>query len=479
MITFYVHNFGCRATRADAAAIDSELRASGCVSALSGNAADVIVLNTCTVTAAADLQARQEIASLAKRSPASRIIVTGCYAQRAPEELAALPGVTWVVGNSHRQEIARLVSGQGAQFPNAASSGSHLVSLSFPHNSLSDKSANLDGGLLTLEQRAKILAGDIFGLTEFRAGELQSVAPAGQTRPTLKIQDGCNNRCSYCVIPFVRGQSRSMPPHDAIAEIQRLVASGAQEIVLSGINLGSYGRDLRPRVELIALLRHILDETPLARLRLSSIEPLDVTRELVELVASTDRFAQHFHMPLQSGSDRILAAMHRWYRAAHYAEHAMLIRELLPDAAVGADVIAGFPGESEEDHAATCEFIEQLPFTYLHVFSFSERPGTKAAGLAEHVPAAAAQRRARDLRALAEKKLAAFRASQVGRKSRVLTLETKPDDAAKNLTRAVSGNYLDLRVRGNWPANRWLDVRVVDRGGRHVEAVPEFAVAAD
>jgi threonylcarbamoyladenosine tRNA methylthiotransferase MtaB len=270
-----------------------------------------------------------------------------------------------------------------------------------------------------------------------------------------------------------------MPPHDAIAEIQRLVASGAQEIVLSGINLGSYGRDLRPRVELIALLRHILDETPLARLRLSSIEPLDVTRELVELVASTDRFAQHFHMPLQSGSDRILAAMHRWYRAAHYAEHAMLIRELLPDAAVGADVIAGFPGESEEDHAATCEFIEQLPFTYLHVFSFSERPGTKAAGLAKHVPAAAAQRRARDLRALAEKKLAAFRASQVGKKSRVLTLETKPNDAAKNLTRAVSGNYLDLRVRGNWPANRWLDVRVVDRGGRHVEAVPEFAVAAD
>jgi threonylcarbamoyladenosine tRNA methylthiotransferase MtaB len=372
-----------------------------------------------------------------------------------------------------------LAAGLVPEPASASTAGSHLVSISPP--SAVDRGYWGDGATstLTLEQRAKILAGDIFDLTELRASDQPSVAPAGHTRPTLKIQDGCNNRCSYCVIPFVRGQSRSMPPKDVIGEIRRLAASGTQEIVVSGINLGSYGRDLHPRVELLELLRGILDETPLARLRLSSIEPMDVTRELVELFASTDRFAQHFHIPLQSGSDRILAAMHRWYRAAHYAEHAILIRELLPGAAIGADVIAGFPGESDEDHAATCEFVELMPFTYLHVFSFSERPGTKAAALGEQVPPATIQQRARELRALGEKKLAAFRASQVGKTMRVLTLETKPADAAKNLTRAVSGNYLDLRVRGSWPANRWLDVRIIDRGGRHAEAVAEFAIAAD
>ena len=479
MPTFHIRNFGCRATQADAASIELQLRRSGCVPVDSAVAADVVVLNTCTVTAAADLQARQEIASLAKRSPASRIIVTGCYAQRAPEELAALPGVEWVVGNSHRTEIARLVAAPGPQPAIPSAIAPNFVSIS-PPRAISGGTF-VDGTVtaLTLEHRAKILAGDIFELTEFTSAPLESAPLSGHTRPTLKIQDGCNNRCSYCVIPFVRGQSRSMPPRDVLAEIQRLVTNGAQEIVLSGINLGSYGRDLHPRVELLELLRRILDETPVARLRLSSIEPMDVTRELIELVASTDRFAQHFHMPLQSGSDRILAAMHRWYRAAHYAEHAMLIRELLPGAAIGADVIAGFPNESDEDHAATCQLIERLPFSYLHVFSFSERPGTKAAALAQRVPVETIQQRARELRALGEKKLLAFRASQVGETMRVLTLETKPADAAKNLTRAVSGNYLDLRVRGTWPPNRWLDVQVTSAGARSVEAEPAPAVAAD
>ena len=236
---------------------------------------------------------------------------------------------------------------------------------------------------------AKILTGDIFAQTAMQVSPLEDSAgvPADRTRPILKIQDGCNNRCSYCVIPFVRGRSRSLPPNEVLEETRKLVAAGAKEIVLSGINLGSYGRDLSPRVELADLVRRILDETALEQLRFSSIEPQDVTEDFVALVAASPRIAPHFHVPLQSGSDRILRAMHRWYRAAHYAERIQLIRSALPDAAIGADVIVGFPGETDEDFNATFDFITRLPFTYLHVFSFSARPGTKAADLGAPVSA--------------------------------------------------------------------------------------------
>jgi threonylcarbamoyladenosine tRNA methylthiotransferase MtaB len=238
----------------------------------------------------------------------------------------------------------------------------------------------------------------------------------------------------------------------------------AREIVLSGINLGTYGRDLSPRVEFEDLLRRILDETAVERLRVSSIEPLDVTLDLVNLFASTDRIAQHFHMPLQSASDRILAAMHRWYRAEHYARRVELIHERLPHAAIGADVITGFPGESDEDHAATLAFIERLPFTYLHVFSFSKRPGTKAATLSNEIPGAVIKRRARELRTLSEKKAAAFRQSQLGRSLRVLTLRPD-DDPLSNTTPALSSNYLRVRVSGSHSANNWFDVLISDETG--------------
>ena len=204
----------------------------------------------------------------------------------------------------------------------------------------------------------------------------------------LKIQDGCDSRCSYCVIPQVRGRSRSLAPDRVIEEIRKLSERGAREVVLSGIDLGNYGRDLNPRTDLGGVLRRILDETPVERLRVSSIEPMDVTEDLIGLFAASDRLARHFHMPMQSGSDRILAAMHRWYRAEHYARRAELVREWLPDAAIGADVIAGFPGETEEDHRATLALIERMPLTYLHVFSFSPRPGTAAAEMPDHVPSA-------------------------------------------------------------------------------------------
>src|SRR5271155_3889359 len=363
MATFSIENFGCRATDADAAAIRHALRADGFEIVGEHARAEVVVLNTCTVTAAADSQAREAVRKIHRANPGARIIVTGCYAQRAPEELAAIEGVTWVVGNSHQTEIPKITSGVGTRPENTDF---------FPVEQLANDAMSLARG------PAKILTGDIFAQSTVQIAPATLMA-GDRTRPILKIQDGCNNRCSYCVIPFVRGNSRSLHPDEVVHEVRTLLAVGAKEIVLSGINLGSYGRDLVPRVALGSVVRRILDEPSLDQLRFSSIEPQDVTEDLVALVASSDRLARHFHIPLQSGSDRILRAMHRWYRTEHYAERLNLIRRLLPDAAIGADVIVGFPGETDADFRATFEFIERLPFTYLHVFSFSTRPGTAAA----------------------------------------------------------------------------------------------------
>jgi threonylcarbamoyladenosine tRNA methylthiotransferase MtaB len=461
MSSFFVQQFGCRATQADGAAIERQLLDRGCIAASEAASADVIVLNTCTVTASADAQARDAIRKLHAANPAARVIVTGCYAQRAPEELAALPGVSWVVGNSHKPQIPGLFQAISSR-PSPSASNSFFPAVAL-HSDFAVPFHSFVGAQHAAPVLGNILTGNIFDRTEFLSAPVLG-GEGNHTRPTLKIQDGCDSRCSYCVIPFVRGKSRSLPPDTVIHEIQRLSESDFREIVLSGINLGTYGRDLSPRVEFESLLRRILDETSVERLRISSIEPLDVTQDLVELFASTDRITQHFHMPLQSGSDRILAAMHRWYRAEHYARRVELIRERLPHAALGADVITGFPGETEADHAATINFIESLPFTYLHVFSFSKRPDTKAAALSNEVPGHIIKRRARELRALGEAKAAAFRYSQVGRTLRILTLRPD-DDPNSNTTPALSSNYLKVRLEGNHPANNWFDVLISGETG--------------
>jgi threonylcarbamoyladenosine tRNA methylthiotransferase MtaB len=458
--TFHVVNFGCRATQADAAEIEQGLLASGCVPTERIADAQLVVVNTCTVTAAADAEARQAIAALHKQNPAARIAVTGCYAQRAPQDLAPLPGVRWIVGNSHQQEIAQLCSDGGE-----LEAGTTAI---VPVAALSSSSL--------LRRPAAVLRGDIFDLRDVARPQAFG-GVRGHTRPTLKIQDGCNHRCAYCVIPFVRGRSRSLAPGMVLEAIRQSVRAGVQEMVLSGINLGSYGQDLAPRTALVALLRRILDETELPRLRLSSLEPMDVTRELIEFIASTERMARHLHLPLQSGSDRVLAAMRRRYRRAHYAAHVALVRKLLPEAAIGADVIAGFPGESDADHRATLEFIEQLACSYVHVFSFSARPGTAAAALPESVVASVIRTRARELRALAEGKRAQFHAQQMGKRMRVLTLETNSQKLASGTTRAVSSNALDLLVEGRWPANHWLDVEIASVAGNRLLARPVAASA--
>ncbi len=439
MPTFFIEQFGCRATQADGAALERQLR------------------------------------KLHAANPAARVIVTGCYAQRAPEELAALPGVSWVVGNSHKPQIPQLIDSLSNAAP--AISSNNFFPAAALHSDSTVPFHSFVGAQYAAPHLGKILTGDIFEQRALLSAPVLG-GEGNHTRPTLKIQDGCDSRCSYCVIPFVRGKSRSLPPNKVIEEIRRLTVGKAflpvpsesfhaplapREIVLSGINLGTYGRDLFPRVEFEDLLRRILDETTVERTRISSIEPLDVTQDLIDLFAGTERIAQHFHMPLQSASDRILAAMHRWYRAEHYARRLELIHERLPHAAIGADVITGFPGESEDDHAATLAFIERLPFTYLHVFSFSKRPGTKAAALSNEVPGAVIKRRARELRALGESKAAAFRQSQMGRTLRVLTLRPG-DDSRSGATPALSTNYLKLSVPGNHPPNLWFDVQIAKEG---------------
>jgi threonylcarbamoyladenosine tRNA methylthiotransferase MtaB len=454
MPAFFIQQFGCRATQADGAAIERQLLNRGYRSAASPDSAEVVVFNTCTVTASADAQARDAIRKVHAACPKTQIIVTGCYAQRVPQEIAALPGVTLVVGNSHKSHIPNLIASRSnahrAEFVPLSTLSSDNISLAEPA-----------GQTLTIERAtslAEIIVGNISEQQEILVAPVVG-GESNHTRPTLKIQDGCNNRCAFCVIPFVRGKSRSLPPEEILHELRNLSAAGYQEIVLSGINLGAWGRDLHPRQDFLDLLRNILGQTDVARLRLSSIEPLDVTRDMVNFFASSPRLAQHFHMPLQSGSDKILAAMHRWYRSEHYARRIEFIQEQLPNAAIGADVIAGFPGETEKDHLATMNFIESRPFTYLHVFSYSVRPGTGAVALPNHVPPAMIRRRACELRTLSEAKTAAFHRSQAGRVLSLLTLRhsDSTESAASRCTAALSANFLKLRLAGGWAPNQFVN----------------------
>jgi threonylcarbamoyladenosine tRNA methylthiotransferase MtaB len=475
MPTFYIEQFGCRATQADGAALEVQLLERGYKPAAK-SAADIVVVNTCTVTAAADAQARDAVRKITAQNHAARVIVTGCYAQRAPEEVAELPGVAWVVGNSHKPELPAII--ENLSVASAPKDFVPVLSLKLPSIPLRQAPAQILTGDF---ERKPLLSAPVFN------------AEGTHTRPTLKIQDGCDSRCAYCVIPQVRGKSRSLPAETVLQQVNQLCDSGIKEIVLSGINIGTYGRDLSPRITFSALLRRILDETPLQRLRVSSLEPMDVTTDLIEFFAANDRMAPHFHMPLQSGADRILAVMHRWYRAEHYARRAHLIRETLPHAAIGADVIAGFPGETGEDHSTTLAFIESLPLTYLHVFSFSKRPGTQAATLINEVSPGVIKNRARELRALGEKKSAAFRNQQIGTKLRVLTLRSAKEhprqeegtadeifpDHESAYTRALSNNYLRVGLRGRLPANQWINVRVTAVEGNDLIGEPVASINSE
>ena len=442
MSAFYVQNFGCRATQADGAAIERQLANKGMAQASSPAGADIVVMNTCTVTAAADQDARAAIRRAHRENPSARILVTGCYAQRAPEEIASLPGVTWVVGNSHKHQVAEIAAG-----PNFVSLEN--VALSAP---------------------AFTVIGDIFAHTELIAAPVfASDDMASRTRPNLKVQDGCDNRCSFCIIPSVRGQSRSMRLERVLEEAHALVAAGYREIVLSGINLGRWGRDFLPQQTFVRLVRALLAHTDIEKLRISSVEPMDWSDELVELVAASPRLARHAHAPLQSGSDRILRLMHRKYRPWHYAEKIRKIHEAMPEAAIGADVMVGFPGETEELFEESRSFIEHLPFTYLHVFTYSGRPGTPSASMPGQVPVSVARERNRVLRELAAEKNMAFRQRFLGRTLDAITLQA----GGHSFTEALSDNYLKVRVAGQQEANQWMKVEVTEIAVEDMVAVAQ------
>ena len=414
MQKFFVHNFGCRATQADGAALESMLEQRGLSSAPEARSADLVVLNTCTVTANADADVRSMVRSVHRDNPAAQILLTGCYAQRAPEELAALPGVTWVIGNSHKTQIPDIVAESLTPF------------------------------------HGQIHVGDIFAQHDFLSAPIEDAA-GDRARPNLKIQDGCNNRCSFCIIPFVRGRSRSMPVAQVMDQVRHL-SQNYREVVLSGINLGRWGREPGQTLRLAGLVRRILDETTIERIRLSSVEPMDFSDDLLGLMADSPRIARHVHAPLQSGSDTVLRRMHRKYRPRHYADRVTKARTLMPDAAIGADVMVGFPGETEDEFAETFRFIDELPFTYLHVFTYSARPGTPAADAPEQVPMPVRKQRNRQLRELADRKNLAFRQRFVGRPLSVVTL------GHGNM--ALSSNYLKVELLRPATDNLLVDVPI-------------------
>ncbi len=450
MSSFYFLNFGCRASQADGAALKKQLLQAGFVESPSAEQSHFAILNTCTVTAAADAEARRVIRRIARVNPHCRVLVTGCYAQRAPEEIAKLDGVSWVVGNSHKHTIAPLLEGlcEARALPTAECTAP-------------------DQGLVQIQDgdSCKVLVGDISDEFHFAP-----VSADDRTRPTLKVQDGCNARCSFCIIPQVRGRSRSLAPEKVVEQIRSLESAGSKEVVLSGINLGSYGRDLGRRITFYGLVERILEKTCIARIRLSSIEPMDVGQELIRLVAQEPRMAKHFHVPLQSGSDRILRRMNRRYWTSQYAERILAIRDQVSNCGIGADVMVGFPGETDEDHRLSARFIESLPFTYLHIFPYSSRPATPAGAMPGQVTSRVARDRSRDIRRLIEAKRQGFLSAQVGCSLSALTLDEHEEGGAVALT----SNYLKVVLPGaSVPPNTLLDVRIGRTQGGILYGYPE------
>jgi len=408
----FVQSLGCRASQADGAAIEASLADQGYVAVRDAASADLVVLNTCTVTHGADVDARRLIRGIHRDRPGADILVTGCYAQRAPAEIAALDGVRWVVGNSHKTAIAEIV---GAP-----------------------------------EYHGQIVVGDIAAQRHFLAAPVRDIRD-DRTRPNLKVQDGCGNRCSFCIIPSVRGRSRSAPLASVLEQVSDL-AERYCEVVLSGINLGRWGRDLSGNLRFTDLLRAILRETPVRRLRISSVEPMDWSQDLFELVAAEPRIAKHVHLPLQSGSDAVLKRMFRKYRTRHYASRLAIAHSLMQDAAIGADVMSGFPDETEAEFAATRDFIESQPFSYLHVFTYSERPGTLAAEQGSPVPVPIRHERTQILRRLSEQKNLAFRRRMVGQTLSAVTLEQRG--------MALTSNFLRIEMAEAREPNRIVDLAV-------------------
>jgi threonylcarbamoyladenosine tRNA methylthiotransferase MtaB len=388
---------GCRVSRADGDAVAAELAGAFRLAA-PGERADWVVVSTCAVTADAEAAARQAIRRAAREHPGARIVAAGCCAELRPASLVALPGVVAVVGARSQAAVAGVV-------------------------------ARLRAG----EGAAEAVARATAGAAPWGGA---AASPARHTRPFLKVQDGCDARCSYCVVPAARGPSRSLPPAEALA---RLAALGARhaEVVLTGVHLGAWGRDLSPRSSLEALVRAAAARRAVARLRLSSVEPGELPLALLAEPEARALLCEHFHLPVQSGSPRVLAAMGRPRGPDDLRRAFDAVAAAVPGACLGTDVLAGFPGETDADHRATVALVEALPLAYLHVFPFSPRPGTPAASLGGRVPAAAVRARVGELRAISARRWRAFLAAQVGREHEVV-VERVEDGVARGTARAFA-----------------------------------------
>ena len=407
---FYISTLGCKVNQHESDILAAGLMSRGWQAAGENETAQVCIVNTCTVTQKASMQSRQVIRQLLRSHPGARIVVTGCYAQIAPAEIEAIDGVHFIAGQHCKSELADIIVQTVAQ-----ADGTALRSV-----------APLPYGM--------------------RFNAPKAPAPGVRTRPYLKIQDGCDSFCTYCIVPHARGRSRSMPPEQVLDHLRQLGDMGYQEVVLTGIHLGGYGKDLSPGTNLLTLMEAIEKAQPLRRIRLSSVEPNELSDPMIDLVAESDLFCPHFHLPLQSGDDRILQKMHRPYGRDLFRRQVEHIKRRLPQAGIGSDVLVGFPGEDEQAFASTLELLEALPLTYLHVFPFSARPGTPAAAFPGQLPNEVIKRRTAQVRKIGSAKKQAFQRRAVGRQTEVL-VETRRD-ASTGLLKGVTPNYLAVLLDG-------------------------------
>jgi threonylcarbamoyladenosine tRNA methylthiotransferase MtaB len=407
---YAIVTFGCRVNQADSLQLEQQLLAQG-ASVAQPEQADVVLVNTCSVTSSADQGARQTIRRIARVNPSAQVLVTGCYATRAPDEVRQLPNVWRVVPNDEKPRLIDCLDEIG----------------------------------LTSAER--------FGSGDGGCGAVLEPGVAGRTAFTLRVQTGCAEACSYCIIPSTRGRPRSVPIDDVLRQVRVATKAGFKELAITGVHLGSYGRDLAPERSLAELLAELAGSFPELLFRISSLEPMDCTPEVVELVATRNCFAPHLHLPLQHASARMLAAMCRPYAVEQFAELVDGIRARLPGASIGSDVIVGFPGETDADFSELTSYLSSSPLTHLHVFPYSDRPGTRASALSGKVAGVAVRDRAQQVRLISANLTKRFRDDQVGTLQRALTI----DDGSV----VVTGNYLKLRIPPGHDRNTWVTVRVL------------------
>ena len=429
---YSIITFGCRVNQADSFQIEEQLIAGGGIAA-GTQEADIVVVNTCSVTSSADQATRQIVRKVARENPNARIVVTGCYATRRPDDVADLPGVVQIVSNDRKDQLAREI---GLAAPEAEWA---------------------KAGLNTAQR---------FGDGDGACGAEIAPGLAGRTAFTLRVQTGCDETCSYCIIPSTRGTSRSRPVAEVLSEIERIGRAGYREIALTGVHLGSYGRDRGDGSTLLGLLQAIESRAFGLRVRISSLEPMDCLDEIVDLVAASDCFAPHFHLPLQHASDRILVAMHRPYTLAYYRHLVNRIRREIPHASIGSDIIVGFPGEADEDVRLLETYLAASPLTHVHVFPYSDRPGTTAAAMPDKVHGSIVRDRASAIRAIGRELNKAFQAAQVGTVRPGLTIEDG--------SLVVTDNYLKVKIPAGVARNERVNVALRDGGDCLIGAIVSF-----